>query len=660
MNVNKFQQGGPTFVAPKWGGVSGSQSASAPASAKSNKDNSNVLGDLLEKISGLPSDIVALKSVVDHLTLGSDGKISTDSASYRYLVSQIAITAVNKKLADQAVDFVKNNGSIREYALTNNGGIYVYKNTADGARKLEVVSIRDFDATKYLPAYVSDLINERSNNPKYANNNELLTTIQDSIGRDQIFSKIEKIVNNVKFSSVENVTNSVLKDVKSGIAQIEGISSDGHSAYWGNAQEVSTKYNQATIDPRTGQPVADPNINRAFQHIYGSLSDKEKALLLLIGREQGKSIQDIIFNIIALQNEQVTKVSDQKISLSKDAATKGSKSGSGGSSDGISGVVNNTQADVIQHDIGERFEGDISIGNAKIHVRNGAITSRSILSAKGDIMSHASILDILTNSQIAPAIDKNSVYFGNTKMTTASLDYLAYRDNGYRTMYLPFIKDAQGSVKPNFAKWKQIENAETAIKKSGIKKTADNFEKIKQMYIDAGAGDMLDYAYVNAPVSAGGITQEEQNTAKENMRRKATLRKFVFIDAIGSQNLLEDYGANRVEGGEYAIFHNIAYHRDSPAASLVQKEYNNIFLGNITEKDLDAGNVKNNIKNIADEGNTDLLESSIYAPVNDDYVTTGLISQRMVEPKQTPGYFDEKTQRFSKEDAPLYTGSDVK
>ena len=100
MNVNKFQQGGPTFVAPKWGGVSGSQSASAPASAKSNKDNSNVLGDLLEKISGLPSDIVALKSVVDHLTLGSDGNISTDSASYRYLVSQIAITAVNKKLAD--------------------------------------------------------------------------------------------------------------------------------------------------------------------------------------------------------------------------------------------------------------------------------------------------------------------------------------------------------------------------------------------------------------------------------------------------------------------------------------------------------------------------------------------------------------------------------
>ena len=176
--------------------------------------------------------------------------------------------------------------------------------------------MRDFDPTKYLPAYVSDLINERSNNPMYANNNELLTTVQDSIGRDQIYKKISGIVDKIKFSSVEHEANSLAKGLKEGIQKIE----DGEwSAGWINSQKISSKINQKVVDPNTGETVTDPNVQRAFMQIYGSLSDKEKTLLLLVGKEQNMSVQDVIFNSILTQSEQVTKVTDDRFRLGQTA-----------------------------------------------------------------------------------------------------------------------------------------------------------------------------------------------------------------------------------------------------------------------------------------------------------------------------------------------------
>ena len=217
--VNNFQYGGLLLVDPIK--LSNNKNKQQPSSKKESDDDA--LGDIIDKISGLPSDVVALQESLRNITTDFNGNVSKSSSAYRYIVSKIALAAANKKLAEQAVEFVKANDSMREYAITNNGGIYVYKNTEDGRRHLALISINDFDSSKHLPAYISDLINERSNNPAYANNNELLTTIGDSIGRSVVFKKIMDIVQNVKYSTNEGS----MKVITDGIRKISNENGEG-------------------------------------------------------------------------------------------------------------------------------------------------------------------------------------------------------------------------------------------------------------------------------------------------------------------------------------------------------------------------------------------------------------------------------------------------
>lgn len=218
--IIKFQNGGITFVNPIKGGLNNKQHKQVSSKEEGSDD---ALGDIIDKISGLPSDIVALQESLRNITTDFRGNVSKSSSAYRHIVSKIALAAANKKLADQAVDFVKANDSMKEYAITNNGGIYVYKNTESGQRRLALISINDFDPREHLPAYISDLINERSNNPAYANNNELLTTIGDSIGRSVVFKKIMDIVQNVKYSTNEGS----MKVITDGIRKISNENGEG-------------------------------------------------------------------------------------------------------------------------------------------------------------------------------------------------------------------------------------------------------------------------------------------------------------------------------------------------------------------------------------------------------------------------------------------------
>ena len=218
--IIKFQNGGITFVNPIKGGINNEQRKQV---SSKKEDGDDALGDIIDKISGLPSDVVALQESLRNIVPDFNGNVTKSSAAYRYIVSKIALASANKKLADQAIDFVKANDSMREYAITNNGGIYVYKNTESGQRRLALISINDFDPREHFPAYVSDLINERSNNPAYANNNELLTTIGDSIGRSVVFKKIMDIVQNVKYSTNEGS----MKVITDGIRKISNENGEG-------------------------------------------------------------------------------------------------------------------------------------------------------------------------------------------------------------------------------------------------------------------------------------------------------------------------------------------------------------------------------------------------------------------------------------------------
>lgn len=618
----KFQNGGITFVNPIKGGINNEQHKQV---SSKKGDSDDALGDIIDKISGLPSDIVALQESLRNITTDFRGNVSKSSSAYRHIVSKIALAAANKKLAEQAVEFVKANDSMREYAITNNGGIYVYKNTEDGRRHLALISINDFDNSKHLPAYISDLINERSNNPAYANNNELLTTIGDSIGRSVVFKKIMDIVQNVKYSTNEGS----LKVITDGIRKISNENGEGA---WAQTKTETVKITQNDNDP---------NIQRALIYIFNNLTAKEQRLLTLVGKEQNMSIKNIIGNVIKTQSQELNKTDYDFVRLSSGESSGGSGKSKSGKTDSEKENLNHTiatsQSYMLQHDMGEKINDNIKLGSTVFETVNGGWLSRDIFSTKNnEIIDGGTMRNILFNSQIAPAIDKNSVYFGGKKLSTNDLDYIAYKSSGYKALYLPYIRDSQNNINIDFTKWEKIKKAETEIKRQGIKDRGSNQEqinKIAEIYKSQGAEDLLDYAYANANVAEDGVTENQKKNAA------ARLQKFIFIEGLATQNSLSNYGSGPINPSPLANVYNLnwTYNKSDSKEKQIQKQLQSyMFKGIDVNPEEDFDKLPLNLQNIYDDidSDSDIVESLVYAPVHRDFTSTGIATEAMVVKKE--------------------------
>lgn len=625
-DIIKFQNGGITFVNPIKGGINNKQQVSSKK-----EDSDDALGDIIDKISGLPSDIVALQESLRNITTDFRGNVSKSSSAYRYIVSKIALAAANKKLAEQAVEFVKANDSMREYAITNNGGIYVYKNTEDGRRRLSLISINDFDNTKHLPAYISDLINERSNNPAYANNNELLTTIGDSIGRSVVFKKIMDIVQNVKYSTNEGS----MKVITDGIRKISNENGEGA---WAQTKTETVKITQNDNDP---------NIQRALVYIFNNLTAKEQRLLTLVGKEQNMSIKNIIGNVIKTQSQELNKTDYDFVRLSSGGSGSGSGNGKSGSEkENFAHTTATSQAYMLQHDMGEKINDPIKLGSTVLTTINGGWLSRDIFTKDGNnVIDGGTMRNVLFNSQIAPAIDKNSIYFGGKKVSVNDLDYIAYKSSGYKSLYLPYIKDSQNNITIDFNKWKLIEKAETEIKELGIKdrgSNQDKIDKIASIYKKYGVEDVLDYAYANANVDEDGVTKEQKKNAE------ARLQKFIFIEGLSTQNSLSKYGSGAINPSPLANVYNLnwTYNKSDSKEKQIQKQLQGyMFKGTDINPEKDSDKLPLNLQNIYDDINSDsdIVESLVYAPVHRDFTSTGIATENMVIKKQFAD--DQKTNK---------------
>ena len=618
--VNNFQYGGLLLVDPIK--LSNNKNKQQPSSKKESDDDA--LGDIIDKISGLPSDVVALQESLRNITTDFNGNVSKSSSAYRYIVSKIALAAANKKLADQAIDFVKANDSMKEYAITNNGGIYVYKNAEDGKRRLALISTNDFDPREHLPAYISDLINERSNNPAYANNNELLTTIGDSIGRSVVFKKIMDIVQNVKYSTNEGS----MKVITDGIRKISNENGEGA---WAQTKTETVKITQND---------KDPNIQRAFIYIFNNLTAKEQRLLTLVGKEQNMSINDIIGNVIKTQSQELNKTDYDFVRLSSSESGSGSGSRSGKTGSGkedLSHTIATSQSYMLQHDMGEKINDNIKLGSTVFETVNGGWLSRDIFSTKNnEIIDGGTMRNILFNSQIAPAIDKNSIYFGGKKVSANDLDYIAYKSSGYKALYLPYVKDSQNNINIDFTKWEKIKKAEAEIKRQGIKDRGSNQEqinKIAEIYKSQGAEDLLDYAYANANVTEDGVTENQKKNAS------ARLQKFIFIEGLATQNSLSNYGSGAINPSPLANVYNLnwIYNKSNSKEKQIQKQLQGyIFKGIDIDSEKDSDKLPLNLQNIYDDidSDSDIVESVVYAPVHRDFTATGIATEAMVVKKE--------------------------
>ena len=352
------------------------------------------------------------------------------------------------------------------------------------------------------------------------------------------------------------------------------------------------------------------------------------------------SINDIIGNVIKTQSQELNKTDYDFVRLSSSESGSGSGSRSGKTGSGkedLSHTIATSQSYMLQHDMGEKINDNIKLGSTVFETVNGGWLSRDIFSTKNnEIIDGGTMRNILFNSQIAPAIDKNSIYFGGKKVSANDLDYIAYKSSGYKALYLPYVKDSQNNINIDFTKWEKIKKAEAEIKRQGIKDRGSNQEqinKIAEIYKSQGAEDLLDYAYANANVTEDGVTENQKKNAS------ARLQKFIFIEGLATQNSLSNYGSGAINPSPLANVYNLnwTYNKsDSKEKQIQQQLQGYMFKGISINSDKDSEKLSLNLQNVYDDINSDsdIVESTVYAPVHRDFTATGIATEAMVVKKE--------------------------
>ena len=203
--IPKFQEGGFmslfTQYTPVQTPTETPQRVSRSSQEKEEKENDKITEkDLLEmvyKIDGLPNDmqqvVSNLQQMFEMQTFGMDS-ISNLANTYLSNILSLKTAAFNKKEYDSAFTKSSQNGSLNEYAITETGKVVVQ----DSEGAIKFVDIKDLkDSEEYTPLTNSNLLYIRAHFPGYANQNTLLSIVNNGISLETVNNMIKSRFNQI-------------------------------------------------------------------------------------------------------------------------------------------------------------------------------------------------------------------------------------------------------------------------------------------------------------------------------------------------------------------------------------------------------------------------------------------------------------------------------
>ena len=471
INIKKYQNGGgvnPPFVyykpvdykAQEQQETSSEQPKAKEASSGSLDDKQ--LFDMVQGVNGLPSDMAG---VIQKLNLfytkanlfNTTGKIDAGSLSTQYLQTllQVKTANFNKEEFNDAKKQATENQALSDIAIGNGGTLTVL----DSNNKLKFVTVKDFLNSKGdLRAVTnSDLLQIRSLDTDYANNNDIFKIIKNGIGMEKVTKMIQDVLSNINSTEFkrEGYATSNGKEVIKGAQALQNINGDPSGMSLSGTYKYSKSFKNNT-----------PEIQAAIKYIAAMLPENAKTLLALHSGNKENPYEGALSLIGQLASVRSQTSDNQDISLIANYDGEGNPVNKNKSQKDAYDLMKTNQIMAIQNNYG----GNKSIYSFQPKDSNASLSIAgtsygAIKDINNKIITDVSYQDLLARSGLGAVSDTRSIVFGDKVLPHQALNEILYTNTGLTRALLPSKLDSYGNKIPDFTYFKKYEQANKEIRK---------------------------------------------------------------------------------------------------------------------------------------------------------------------------------------------------
>lgn len=487
------------------------------------------LFELVSKVDGLPNDTRALVSSLQNMfqmqQITGTSDVSDLASTYLSNLYQIKMASYNKKEYDKAYTEVTKNGGLNEYAITASGQVIVMDED-DNLKQISVAELLK-GTSKYRPLTNSNLLYLRAYQPEYINNNQILNTVANGIGMEQVDKMIREKLSSLGTSETVRSGYSVKADsyIAQGLNVLSQVESAAVAGQTGMTLDGMYKNKIITKDQKQ-------QAEAALQYIYNTLPDNAKTLLSIKAGNASNpqaGAQAVILQLITSRMSQ-TNSSETTWEGTLEQVTKSGK-GKSGSGSGDDGLGSDDIKTAPYYNMSRMIGGNptsLSINKGTNYQMDvDGINYPSIPGFDGKPIGKTSLENLLVSGLQGVVTDKNAITFGNVVLSSNDFENVMYDGTGGIMAILPTKLSNTGRKVVDLEALDRWEAANKQLRDMGIKSIYDpnhQQEIVQVLYqnqleklVNVSSGS-LDYSALGQFMIVDGyaVDHSSKNTFKDS------------------------------------------------------------------------------------------------------------------------------------------------
>jgi len=482
-NIKKLQGGGFVTFTPilKQSNMQPTAPSGAAGNAEKSEQSSVLDQDLYKRLimdGGLVSDVnVFVKQIESAEQQTPFGYLDSGNRSNSLrMFSKVNELRQNRENWKSAYDSAAKSDGLGEIAIGGNRELYVRDKTGN----IKTVGISDFEKNRkdYNPLTVSQLLEARSKDERLAFDTSSFAVAEQSIGTSKIFNKINDIVSKMGDITSDKTTYVDTRELAKRISHEKGLPEPSKQVLEGLSDLRNAIDEGSEGIYKIKNKTVTPNIQKAYEYVWSSLTEQEKNKLMANGVMAGKKSTDIsgiVQNAIYTQASPETEFTPEyQKEMTEDA------DGLGGSS---KKTINLTPQELFHNDRlyipGMKYE--INTPNNKVSLKATAtgIAPLFNLNKEGETIGAATISDVLSLGNYSSIINPKKAYIGDTNIDPLLLQEVAYTGEDVGKLYMPVNDNGA----PDLG---QLEKFNNAYEVFNINKNTWNDSEIKDHFRKAG------------------------------------------------------------------------------------------------------------------------------------------------------------------------------
>lgn len=526
-NIKKLQGGG--FLSANYILKQSPNQAVAPsgASAENGSEQSSILDqDLYKKLisdGGLVSDVNVFTKQLESVEQTPFGYLDSNNRSNALrMFAKVNELRQNKENLKTAYDAAKSSGGLGEIAVGGNRELYVRDNEGN----IKVIGISEFEKNRqnYNPMTVAQLLEARSTDERLAYDTSTFTVAEYSVGTNNIYDKINKIVDKMGSITSDKTTYIDTQDIAAKKAKESGLPEVNSEALQGLSQlREAIGAGPDGIYKITTKTIT-PNLQKAYDYVWSSLTEQEKNKLtanaVLAGRK-GNDPRTVVENAIYSQASPTTEF---KPEYQKEMSE--SKGGLGSGSTGALTDISPMEI-LIQGITPTREEYQWNLPETGLNLITKSYGSEKLMDINKKPLGYAKLSEVDV-SPVGVQSNLDKVTFGGKIVNIGDKDRIVVGKEDAHKVYLPINPDGT----PNLNYLQKVTAAEKEIKNT------PNITPYEASTIYANHGLRLDQfgnletADLKPFIVATAYTTDKSDVTNENS----------FIEELSSEeeNMLEE------------------------------------------------------------------------------------------------------------------------